>query len=239
MIFFKPEKEYKERFTKDYFVSKYHNMGKWQAKEIKGAVIILVMFALLLTQSLHGLGVYLCIMLPVILGFFPFMGFGGMEVLRKVNYTTVFFVCGTFCVGTVGNAVGAANLVAQFMTPLLGAGNLVNCGMAYIIGYVVKLILTPMAGVAMISGPIAKVIAVQGAYPVPVMYAMINGLNNALLPYEGAMYVFLYSFGYMSMKQFMKIFTVRSVIMLIWIVVAAVPYWTAIGLFDGFVAWPF
>ena len=96
-----------------------------------------------------------------------------------------------------------------------------------------------MAGIAMISGPVAEVISSAGIYPVPVMYALINGLNNVLLPYEGALYVFLYAFGYMSMKQFIKIFTIRSVIVFIWILIVAVPYWNLIGLFNGFVPFPF
>ena len=240
LIILKPEKEYTERFNRAYFEEEYRKLGPWNIIEIKGAIVVILMFILLCTQKIHGMAVYLCIMVPCIFAMFPFMGFGGASLLRKVDYTTSFFVTGTMAVGTVGNMVGATAILTSILMPLLsGANHMVTCGLAFVIGYVANLILTPMAGVAMLSGPIGQIVATIGDYPVPVMYSLINGLNNALLPYEGALYVFMFSFGYMNTKQFIKIFTVRTLIVLVWVLIACVPYWNAIGLFNGLVPWPF
>ena len=126
ILFFKPEIEYTNKFNKKYFAEEYKQLGKLEKKEISGAIVLFLIFILLLTQRWHGLGIYLCLMVPVIISFFPFSGLETEKIIKNINFTMIFFVCGTMSVGVVGNNTGSAALIGQFLTPLLGSGPFMN-----------------------------------------------------------------------------------------------------------------
>ena len=66
--------------------------------------------------------------------------------------------------------------------------------------------------------------------PYPMLYAFNHGLDQLLFPYEYAIYLVYYSFGMIKMSSFIKFGAVKMLISIIFLMVAAVPYWSLIGL---------
>ncbi|MGI6225497.1 MAG: hypothetical protein ACOYJ1_04495 [Peptococcales bacterium] len=85
--------------------------------------------------------------------------------------------------------------------------------------------------IASFTAPITEVCVEAGINPFPVIYAFLHGLDQYLLPYEFAGLLFVYSYGYMSMKNMLKVIGPRLVLSGVFIALVAYPYWKLIGLF--------
>ena len=51
-----------------------------------------------------------------------------------------------------------------------------------------------------------------------------------MVPDEYAIYLIYFSFGMLTMKDFVKFFSTKMVLAFIFLVVLVIPYWTLIGL---------
>lgn len=217
--------------SKTFFREKYAELGKMtlvEKKSIGGGIFLFILFV---TQKFTGFDVALCMMLASIYCFLPVVGYCDRKVLKEINYSVPLFVAGTMAIGTVGNSIGAGQLLASAFIPYLGVNTFSNAFAIYLIGYVLNLVLTPMAVLAVSSGPIALAVYELGLNPIPVMYTLVLGSNNVLFPYEGAYYMLMFSYGYMNIKQFAKLFTAKAIVTLLWILLFAVPYWMMLGLY--------
>ena len=56
------------------------------------------------------------------------------------------------------------------------------------------------------------------------------GLDQYILPYEFAGLLFVYSYGYISMKALVKVVAIRMAVSGVVMIVVAYPYWKLIGL---------
>ncbi len=91
-------------------------------------------------------------------------------------------------------------------------------------------LLTPYAEMATLTVPIVQITTDMGINPYPVILAFYQGLDQVVMPYESFPYLYLFSFGIVAMKDFMKFFGIKLVLNLIYILCLAVPYWMVIGL---------
>ena len=90
--------------------------------------------------------------------------------------------------------------------------------------------MTPTAIFAMISEPMCIVAETLGYSTVPFLLAT-NACSEAILfPYEYIPYLIVFSFGMMSMKDFIKTNVLRSVLFFAGFLVILIPYWMIIGL---------
>ena len=70
----------------------------------------------------------------------------------------------------------------------------------------------------------------MGLSPIPFAYA-VNACSEAiLLPYEYVPYLIVYGFGMISMKDFIKVNILRSVLFFGGFLLILIPYWMLIGL---------
>lgn len=217
---------------KAFFEEEYIKMGKITSLEKKSVFVVLALIALFATQKTTGLDVAQCLMIAVLVCYIPGIAIGNDKVLRETDFSTVFFMAGCMAIGTVANVIGVGAILGQLIMPLVGTSIFGSAVSLYIIGYLLNLLLTPIAASAVLGGPLTLAIYNMGMNPIPAMYALVQGLNNVLFPYEGALYCLAYSFGYMTVKSFAKIFTVKTVVMGVWLLVAAVPWWLFLGLYQ-------
>ena len=172
-------------------------------------------------------------MLAAILCFLPFVRIGSNEVVEKTAYGTLFFMGGTMSIGVVANATGAGALLAQYLVPLLDVGNLYGLvAVVWLIGYVLNFVLTPLAAATVIAAPVTQALLSLGYWPEPVLYALLQAFDNALLPYEAAGFILLYSFGMMKLGHFIKLFTMKAIFSFLYTVLIATTFWWVIGLFN-------
>ena len=226
---------HKEKDDTENIVKELNSMGPITKDEKKATGLLILLMVLFLTQSITGWGVYLCFMITVLISFLPGINLGNSEILKNADYKIPIFIAGCLSIGIVGNKIGIGTLISSLLMPLMGDGIAQTSTVAFIFGYIVNILLTPMAGVSILTLPLAQHVIDMGMYPLPILYMMINGLNNTLFPYESAAYVLLFSFNMITMKQFMQIFTLRTIITFIYTMVVSIPYWYMIGLFDGLV----
>lgn len=101
----------------------------------------------------------------------------------------------------------------------------------WLLAFVLNKIMTPLAAGAAFAPIVAQICASTGINPVPFFLIMCNCFDNVLFPYESAPALQTYAFGMISMRQFIKMMGVKTIINFIWIIVIMVPYWTILGLF--------
>ena len=78
--------------------------------------------------------------------------------------------------------------------------------------------------------PLTNIALSLGIEPYAILYAFNFGLDQVLFPYEYAIYLIYFSFGMLTMKDFIKFFGTKMVLSIIFLLVCVVPYWMVIGL---------
>ena len=106
---FKPEEALE---SKEVFEKELKALGKWRPQEIKMAILMLIVLALLLTTGWHQLDVGWIFLLAACVCFLPGINLATEEDL-KINYGMVIFVVATMSIGVVSNVVGAGTYLAE------------------------------------------------------------------------------------------------------------------------------
>lgn len=58
----------------------------------------------------------------------------------------------------------------------------------------------------------------------------MQGLDQVFMPYEFANYLFMFSFGVVSMKEFITFCSTKMLINIVYIMLLAIPFWKLLGL---------
>ncbi len=88
----------------------------------------------------------------------------------------------------------------------------------------------PTAIYALISEPMCIVAQTLGYSAVPFLLATNACSEAILLPYEYIPYLIVFSFGMLSMKDFIKTNILRSILFFGGFLILLIPYWMIIGL---------
>ncbi len=215
---------------KEVILRQYKEMGPATIQEKKVAVILVVTIIALLTDSIHKIDPG---WIFVILGgvcFLPGVNLLDEAQLGKINYKMIFFVAGCMAIGVVATSSGAGKWLATVMFPYLTGSALYTTVAAWVFGVALNFLLTPLAAMASFTGPITEVCIKSGINPLPIVYSFLYGLDQYLLPYEFAGLLFVYSYGYISMKSMVKVVGIRMIVSGVAMAAVAYPYWKLIGL---------
>lgn len=234
VLMFKPKKGEDDKLSKgkEFFRSEKEKLGAFTSEEIKLTVIAVLLLVYLLTTGLTGLGMVYGFIGAVILMFFPGIGIGTREDIRKVNFAFPVFMVACIAIGTVASTVGLGEMLTAIMTPALGGMSKVGfLALIYIIVFILNIFMTPMAIYASMIAPMcmmgASIIGFTNAWPI-VMTIML-GAMNIVLPHENNLALYMYSLGVTKMKDFVKLFTIKSILTFIYLFIM-IAYWSAIGL---------
>ena len=217
--------------SKDYFKEKYAEMGKMSSDEKKASVIALVLVALIMTTSIHGIPMGWCFVLMACVMYLPFIRVANEDDIKDVRYSIVFFVAACMTIGNVGTEVGVGQLIANAILPYMhGIGETTFMFLVLVLGGLGNFVLTPLAILATLTAPITQLAAELGIPHLPVWYTLMTSTNLIVLPYEYIAYLFTFSFGLMSMKDFIKVYSIKSICLIIFTLVVALPWWRFIGI---------
>jgi di/tricarboxylate transporter len=223
----KPETEVE---AKEVIWQKYKEMGPMTLPEKKVALLLTVTIIALLTDSIHKIDPG---WIFVILGgvcFLPGVNLMDDAQLGKLNYKMIFFVAGCMSIGIVATASGAGKWLGTILFPYLAGSALYTTIAAWFFGVALNFLLTPLAAMASFTAPIAEVCIKSGLNPLPTVYSFLFGLDQYILPYEFAGLLFVYSYGYISLKALIKVVAIRMAVSGVAMIVIAYPYWKFIGL---------
>lgn len=226
---FKP----KEGFSgKDYFRMELSKLGKMTADEKKTAVILAVMIVFLFTNGWHKISLVYGFIGAVVLLFIPGINVGTGEDIKNTNFAFPFFVVACLGIGSVATALGVGEALVGALTPMLsGVSPLVFLLFIYIIVFLMNFVMTPMAIFSALTVPLATLAMSTGYFNniFPLVGTMMAGAVNLVMPHASNTTLILYSFGAVSMKDFVKNFGIKAILNFIWVFVMY-GYWCLIGL---------
>jgi anion transporter len=228
LIVLKPEKEME---SKDVLKGKYDELGSITSNEKKVVVLLICTIIALTTDFIHGIDAAWIFMIAGAISFLPGISLMNDEQLGKLNYKILLFVAGCMSIGTVATACGAGKWIANALFPYIAGTELYTTVAVWFFGVAMNFVLTPLAALASFTAPITEVCLAAGINPNPVIYSFLQGLDQYLLPYEFAGLLFVYSYGYMSMKNMLKVIGPRLVLSGVMVALIAYPYWKFIGIY--------
>lgn len=228
LLTIKPEKEFD---SVDAIRSRYRELGPMFGAEKRTAILLSVVFILMVTDFLHKIDVGWVLMLGAAVLFVPRIGALKPDQLGKINIFMVFFVSGAMCIGPVAAKVGVVKTMAGILLPLLKGSALYTFVSVYFFGVVLKFFLTPLAATAMFISTIAEIAIQLGLHPYSLVYVFKYGIDQYIFPYEYAVLLYVYSFGYFSLQSVFKVMIPRIFVTAVFLVAVAYPYWKLCGLF--------
>ncbi|MFW5489735.1 MAG: SLC13 family permease [Desulfovibrio sp.] len=212
-----------------YIHQEYAALGKVSPNELKSMAILVSLLLLMATSKWHGINSGYVLLFMGGVCFLPGVDLLNKEKLNKMNFSVIFFVIGSMCIGSAAKVAGASGWVEQLVAPYLD-GSLSTALMGIFgVGLVSNLFLTPLAAVAALTGPITTICQHLGVSPAVGSYSLLYGLDQYFFPYEYAVLLYFYAYGYMKMKQVAAVFGVRAVVTALYLLFVAVPYWKFIG----------
>jgi len=220
-----------ENFNAEAIRKQADSLGEVTIREKKASVVILAFLALLVIASFTGWNTnYMFIILPFVC-FLPGIRLADTNTIKKIPFNMVFVIAGFMGIGSVANHLGINVIISEWMlpyfnnlsTPLLLAGS-------YFLGAVMNILLTPLAFWSVLGPTMAQLSVDMGLSPLPITY-ILNCAGDALfLPHEHNAYLIMFGFGIISMRHFIKLWSLKLVFHFIGIMCILIPYWYLIGL---------
>lgn len=216
----------------EYFVEQYKNLGKMQSKEKKMLLILICIILWMLFDPLIPISSdYALILLPWI-AFFPFFNIGNSNTLKKVSFSTVFFVPACFGIGNVATSLGMGQMVADMVMPMaIQMGSVGILAVIYGLTIILNFLMTPYAIHACMTVPFMNIALQMGIDPYAVNFMLMHGSDMVLMPYEYTPYLVVFAFGMIKMKEFIKVMAVKMFVTTVLIFAILMPYWSLLGLY--------
>lgn len=217
--------------SKTYFQEKHKSLGAMTLEQKRAVAITILLLALIMTTNLHHIEMGWCFVLICCLMYFPGIGMGTQEDIKKANYGMVFFVAACMSIGSAGVAVGLGSLVSSILTPYMGQLGVTGFFLVILLmGFFGLFFMPPLAILAVFTAPLTQIAVDLGINPLPVWYTISISTNLLVFPYEYAAYKFGFSYQLIEMKDFVKVYLTKALMLIAFTMLVALPYWRFIGL---------
>lgn len=215
---------------KDYFVEQYAALGKASGAEKKAAAICVLLLAMLMTTDWHHIQAMWVFAIVPLLAYLPGIHICDERDMKNTNFGMVFFTAACMSIGTVGTALGIGQLVSEIAVPILaGKSFSFVFFFIYILFVVLNFVMTPVAIAAAFTMPFAQICLNLGINPEAFFLFETIALDQVFLPYEYVMYLVVFSFGAIQLKDFVQVMTMKFVMATLYIFLLLIPFWRLIG----------
>lgn len=217
---------------KAYFQEKLSELGVMQAKEKRAIAWLAALFATVIFFGFKGMDSTWAFIIFPILMILPTVGCGSEDDVKNLDFTFILFVASCMSIGFVASALGFGGLITELALPLTeNASPTVVAYLIYMVNVILNFLLTPMAIMAGFTTTFLQIGTSLGINPY-VIYAMeLIGTDQILFPYEYALVLLYFSFGYIGMKDFVKYFGAKMLLCAVFLPVVVFPFWKLFGLF--------
>lgn len=220
-----------EDHLKEVVAERLRDMGPMTTQEWKLLILMICAITGLLTSKWHGLNGYFLYALIAICCYLPWIGLASFENVRKLNVGFLVFIVACLGMGSVAVHLGAAKWFASLVVPLIdGLSPIWLVLSSYLSAVAVNFMLTPLAAVSALSLPWAEIAQHVNMNPLPMLYSFLYGLDQYIFPYECALYMYIFSTGYITPKHMFKGLGLRILFVAVILMLLQVPYWKLIGL---------
>lgn len=206
-------------------------MGKMSSKEKKGALLAIAVVVYMASSQFTGLTMDYGLMLLPWFAFLPGINIAKRDDVRNIQWDMIFFVMACMGIGSVSSHIGVASLVSGgFMETFSGYGKWTGMFIIYVLGIILNFLMTPMAMLAAFLEPVLNIAQGLGVKPLGATYIFYFACDQIILPYEYANYLLAYSFGMMSLKDFVGMTGIKMVLGTIFLFLIMCPYWMLLGI---------
>lgn len=226
---YKPEEDFSDI---TYFKDKLDEMGSITRNEKWNIAMMALLILYIFTVSFHKFDIALGFMIIPWLVYLPGIEAASKKSLKTINFSMLFFIGSCMGIGTVATYLGLGDALMAVCLDILHGNSSPIAIMAIIfaIVFMLNFAMTPLAIFALITSPMLALAVSLGYNPVPFAYAVNACAEAILLPYEYVPYLIIFSFGMISMKDFIKVNILRSILFFGGFLLLLVPYWMLIGL---------
>lgn len=227
---YKPDE--KDIHDVDYFRKNLEAMGPISRNEKWNIAMLALLILYIFTVGWHGFDIALGFMIIPWIVYLPGINAASKESLKTINFPMLFFIASCMSIGTIATYLGLGDVLMDSCMDLLHGNTSPFAIMAIVfaIVFILNFFMTPAAIFSLITGPMLGLAVSLGYNAVPFAYAVNACAEAILLPYEYVPYLVIFSFGMISMKDFVKVNILRSVVFFAGFLLVLVPYWMLIGL---------
>ena len=199
--------------------------------EKKGAVLLAILMIGILTNPLHGIDGMAIFVIVACLAYCPGIHIGTSAEIKGLPIGTIFFISACMAIGSGCTATGLTELISGACTPILAMldTRIILIGIL-LFGIILNFLMTPMAMVAVFSGPMVALCVGAGINPLAPVFTFLFSTDMVFLPYEYVTFLIFFSFGIMSTWQFVKYHSVKNLLFLFFYGIVILPYWSLLGL---------
>ncbi len=215
----------------EYFKTELTSMGRMTVSEKKAVIFLAIFFVLMLTSPVTGIDVNLLFAIAPWLLLFPGINVASDNCISNLNWQNLFFIAACMGIGSVASTLGIGTIVADIARPYMtSAGTAGFFGGVFLITFILNFFMTPIAIWALITAPLCDIALSINLAIKPCIYALVMCSEAIILPYEYVPYLIVYSFGMISMNDFIKISILRCILFMLGFAVVMIPFWTIIGI---------
>lgn len=206
--------------------ARYAELGPMLKVEKTAAILMGITILLLITDKLHGFTPGMILIFISFVAFLPKVELMNAEKIKTVNFSPIFFIMGCMAIGSAGKYLKVTDWMANNTFGYMENLGLYGASVAsYLIGVIGNFILTPLAATASFSTPLAELGNALGLEPRILYLSFKYGFDNYIFPYEYAVLLLFYGFGYIHFGSMVKVLALRMILTIPFLLAIAVPYW--------------
>ncbi|WP_297597161.1 SLC13 family permease [uncultured Cetobacterium sp.] len=224
---FKKENHFK---TKEYFEKEYLKLGRINTNEKKVIFVLVIMVTILCTSSIHNISAGWVFAIGAFCFYLPGIDVAKETDLKSINMSMIILMTGAMTIGAVSMATGAGAFIGKILTTYLNGNSFEIVSISWLIGVIVNFLLTPLAAASALTQPLIEAAIENGISPTVIINSYAIGLEQIIFPYEYVLPLMMFSYGVMSLKEFVKIYLLKMILSIIFLLVICVPYWGMLGL---------
>lgn len=212
--------------------AQYEALGKFKdsKREKKAAVVTVLIVAYIIACGFTGWNMNYAFMVAPFLYFFPGIEVATSKAIKSVDMGMTILTIAFLGLGTVGVYLGLGDLIVSILSPILQNVSPTMAILGIIlICYAANFIMTPLGIMAALAVPLASLAVNIGINPLSAAYTLVQSTDYILLPYESGPSILFFAYGFWSMKDFIKVNTLKFVLYLVFMVVAVIPWWNLMG----------
>ena len=215
---------------REYFEEELRKLGPLTSEEKHICVVVTALFIYVLLQPVHGYSLnYAFMVLPYLL-FTPALRAGTTKSISRVNINVLAFMAACMSIGVVGMELGFTPFIKETALPLLTS---LSPSIVFIIILVIcalaNFVLSASAMFAALSAPFTQIALSLNLQPVTAMMCIVLGADMYFLPHEITTLVVIFSFGMMTMRDFIMLASIKSAVTFVSFLVLQLPYWYLMG----------
>lgn len=209
---------------------KYAELGETTMEQKRALGLLCLTLLLLSTDTLHHISAGIVLVLITGIAFLPGVSLMNGKRLASINFAPIFFIMGCMAIGSTGGFLKVTNWIVNMVLPVFsGSGPTAAALSSYFMGVSAHFLLTPLAATSTLTTPLVELGMQLGLDPRLLYFSFQYGLDNLVLPYEYALYLYFFSTGYIRLKDLVIVMTVRIFLAAAFVAFIAVPYWRIFG----------